>query len=78
MVIHLEAKDKLVKRRARSPDKGDAAVMAWFSRAKAITNAQAWRECAESRWPIGPLPKVILAIRPRGVDEVASVSADLA
>jgi hypothetical protein len=31
MVIHLEAKDKLVKRIGRSPDKGDAVVMAWFS-----------------------------------------------
>ncbi|WP_186371041.1 hypothetical protein [Yersinia alsatica] len=28
-VIHLEAKDKLVKRLGRSPDDGDAVVMAW-------------------------------------------------
>lgn len=29
-VIHLEPKDKLVKRLGRSPDRGDAVVMSWF------------------------------------------------
>lgn len=43
MVIHLEPKAALVKRMGRSPDKGDAVAMAWWSGAKAITDAQEWR-----------------------------------
>lgn len=37
MVIHLEPKDRLVKRLGRSPDRGDAVVMSWFSGAKYLT-----------------------------------------
>jgi hypothetical protein len=44
MAIELEAKDKLVKRLGRSPDKGDAVVMAWFAGAKAVTDLQEWRK----------------------------------
>lgn len=40
MVIQLEAKEKLVARIGRSPDKGDAVVMAWFSGEKAINDLQ--------------------------------------
>lgn len=60
--IKLEAKDKLVKRLGRSPDKGDAVVMAWFSGAKAITDAQNWREQAAWRNPgrLGRQPKVVM------------------
>lgn len=43
MVIHLEPKDKLVKRLGRSPDKGDAVVMAWWAGEKSIQVAQAQR-----------------------------------
>lgn len=44
MVIHLEPKDKLVKRLGRSTDKGDAVVMAWWSGAKAVTDLQQWQK----------------------------------
>lgn len=41
--IKLEAKDKLVKRIGRSPDKGDAVVMAWFSGPKMASHYQQWK-----------------------------------
>lgn len=44
MVIHLEPKDKLVKRLGRSPDRGDAVVMAWWTGAKAATSAALWSQ----------------------------------
>lgn len=53
--IALESKKDLVKRISRSPDKGDAVVMAWFSGAKAITDAQHWRRAG----PLRRAPKVI-------------------
>lgn len=52
MVIHLEPKDKLVKRLGRSPDKGDAVVMAWWSGAKAVTDLQEWRKGLGNRAPV--------------------------
>lgn len=42
MVIKLEPKDKLVKRIGRSPDKGDAVVMAWWAGPKAATDLAQW------------------------------------
>lgn len=41
--IQVEPKDKLVKRLGRSPDRGDAVVMAWFSGAKMETHYQQWK-----------------------------------
>jgi len=66
MVIHLEAKEKLVNRLRRSPDKGDATVMCWWSGAKAITDATAWREEMASRRarPMGRAPQVIMGRAP--------------
>jgi hypothetical protein len=58
MVIHLEPKEKLVKRIGRSPDKGDAVVMCWWAGAKAITDAENWRADQTGR-PGGRVPKVI-------------------
>lgn len=61
MVIHLEPKDKLVKRLGRSPDKGDAVVMCWWSGAKAITDATEWRKNMQaSRAHLGPAPRVVM------------------
>jgi hypothetical protein len=62
MVIHLEPKDKLVKRLGRSPDKGDAVVMSWWAGAKAITDATQWKDEMASRKhrPMGRVPKVIM------------------
>jgi hypothetical protein len=40
--IQVEPKKDVVKRLGRSPDKGDAVVMAWYSGAKALTHAQIW------------------------------------
>lgn len=42
--IKLEAKDKLVERIGRSPDKGDAVVMAWYSGPKMASHYGAWKK----------------------------------
>lgn len=64
MVIHLEPKDKLVKRLGRSPDKGDAVVMCWWSGAKAVTDATEWRKAAQKRGPRPHMPKVVFGRGP--------------
>jgi hypothetical protein len=56
MVIQLEPKDKLVKRLGRSPDKGDAVAMCWWSGARALTDAQEWRKAA----PLSRAPEVVM------------------
>lgn len=38
----VESKESVCERLGRSPDKGDAAVMAWYSGARAMTHAQIW------------------------------------
>lgn len=58
MVIHLEAKEKLVKRLGRSPDKGDAVVMCWWSGAKAVTDMSQWRK-DQTGLPHGRRPQVV-------------------
>jgi hypothetical protein len=40
--IKVEAKESVVERLGRSPDRGDAVVIAWWSGPKAITHAKAW------------------------------------
>lgn len=40
--IKIEAKENVVERLGRSPDRGDAVVMAWWSGPKAITHAKQW------------------------------------
>jgi hypothetical protein len=40
--ISITPKDKLVKDLGRSPDSGDAVVMAWFEGAKAVTHGEQW------------------------------------
>jgi hypothetical protein len=61
MVIHLEPKDKLVKRMGRSPDKGDAVVMSWWAGAKHITDGDQWRKDQARRIGTGGrVPKVIM------------------
>lgn len=42
--IKLESKEELVKRIGRSPDRGDAVVMSWFSGPKAITDFKQWQK----------------------------------
>lgn len=63
MVIHLESKEALVKRLGRSPDKGDAVVMAWWAGEKiidAVANDQApWRSGDRG----GRTPKVVMSKR---------------
>ena len=50
--IQVEPKKDVVKRLGRSPDKGDAVVMAWYSGAKALTHAQIWtKEHGRARTP---------------------------
>ncbi len=61
MVIHLEPKDKLVKRLGRSPDKGDAVVMCWWAGAKAASDAQMWRQAS----PMNRAPKVVFGHQAR-------------
>lgn len=61
MVIVLEDKKSLVKRLGRSPDKGDAVVMAWHAGPKAITDLQSWQEQARTgRKPGRSMPKVVM------------------
>ncbi len=61
MVIHLEPKDKLVKRLGRSPDKGDAVAMCWWSGAKAVTDATQWRKAMQSQRTMGGrTPQVLM------------------
>lgn len=61
MVIHLETKEKLVKRLGRSPDRGDATVMCWWSGAKAVTDATQWRQDMARRKPhMGRAPSVVM------------------
>lgn len=55
-VIKLESKEKLVKRIGRSPDKGDAVVMAWFAGAKAMSDYQNWKTSGRR----GNTPKVLV------------------
>lgn len=43
-----ENKEQLTKRLGRSPDKGDAAVMAWHDGAKQLTHGGQWRENARN------------------------------
>lgn len=50
MVVHLEPKDKLVKRIGRSPDKGDAVVMAWWAGPKAVTDMVEWEKSAPRKF----------------------------
>jgi hypothetical protein len=42
--LALEPKEDLIKRIGRSPDKGDAVVMAWFSGPKMASHYQSWKE----------------------------------
>ena len=42
--IKLETKKKLVERLGRSPNKGDAVIMAWYDGAKAISHRRQWEE----------------------------------
>lgn len=56
--IQLEAKEALVKRLGRSPDKGDAVVMAWYSGEKAINDIEAANRRVGQ--PGGRQPKVIM------------------
>lgn len=58
MAIHLEPKEKLVKRIGRSPDKGDAVVMAWFSGEKAINDLAVRERRVGTR--LGRAPKVVM------------------
>ncbi|MBN2130370.1 MAG: terminase family protein [Sedimentisphaerales bacterium] len=60
MVIQLEAKDALVKRLGRSPDKADAVVMAWWMGARNVTDGTEWRAARPMRGPMGRTPKVIM------------------
>lgn len=59
MALQLVAKDKLVKDLGRSPDKGDAVVMAWYSGPKAVTDLAEWRK-RDVGLPRGRTPQVIM------------------
>ena len=57
LTIHLESKADLIKRLKRSPDKGDAVVMAWWAGEKAVTDLNEWNKLARSR--LGRAPVVV-------------------
>lgn len=53
--IKVEAKEDIVKRLHRSPDRGDAVTMAWSAGATHVTHGQMWRDLTKSH----KKPKVI-------------------
>ncbi len=58
--IKIERKDKLKARIARSPDKGDAVVMAWAHGPRYATHGTRWRKYSEEHGVTGKsAPKVI-------------------
>lgn len=59
MAIAIEPKDKLVARLGRSPDKGDAVVMAWYAGPKAVTDFKEWEKRRVGTLG-GRAPKVIM------------------
>jgi hypothetical protein len=59
LAYKLISKEKLVKDLGRSPDKGDAVVMCWWAGAKAVTDAQQWRQDQAGALN-GRKPKVIM------------------
>lgn len=67
LAVKMETKEHLVKRLGRSPDKGDAVVMAWTAGKKAATHIGEWREDQRvGRLPGRPRrPKVNLGPRRR-------------
>jgi hypothetical protein len=56
-IIAVESKEKLVKRLGRSPNRGDAVLMAWHSGAKMASHYQEWNTKGGGRHAQG---KVIL------------------
>lgn len=60
--IKLEPKEKVMERIGRSPDKGDATVMAWFEGPKETTHALEWAEHG-TRGKHNYQPKVMLGTR---------------
>lgn len=61
--IKLESKESVVERLGRSPDRGDAVVMAWFEGPKETTHALEWMEQApRNRRVINP--KVVMGRTP--------------
>lgn len=64
--VKVEPKDKLVARLGRSPDKGDAVVLAWSGGPKLMTHGEVWRRA--SRSVTAPAPRVVMgrqAVRDR-------------
>jgi len=58
--IKIEAKEDLVKRLGRSPDKGDAVVMAWSSGPRLMTHGNQWRQYSKQSAHTGK-PNVVRA-----------------
>lgn len=58
--IRVEPKEKLVSRLGRSPDKGDAVVMAWFGGPRLQTHGNMWRGYRDQNAP-GGRPKVVVS-----------------
>jgi hypothetical protein len=58
--IKLEPKDKVMERIGRSPDRGDAVVMAWFEGPRETTAALEWADQKQQRGMRGMAPKVIM------------------
>ena len=58
MAVKVESKEDVVKRLGRSPDRGDAVVMAWTAGPVMASDGQFWRDKVTRR-PGGRVPKVI-------------------
>lgn len=57
--IKIEGKPELKSRLGRSPDRGDAVVMAWSEGNRAITHAATWKGYRDSNTVRGNRPKVV-------------------
>ena len=58
--IKLEPKDDVMERLGRSPDHGDAVVMAWFEGPKEVTHAMEWMDQRAQKSMRGQRPQVVV------------------
>lgn len=59
--IQITPKEKLIEELGRSPDKGDAVVMAWYSGAKIESNYAEWQQAQAQKTGLGGrMPQVLM------------------
>jgi hypothetical protein len=58
--LKLEPKEDVAERIGRSPDRGDATVMAWFEGPKEVTHALEWADARQQKAMRGQRPSVVM------------------